>query len=233
MRPILPTIRVPTLVIHRSGDRWVKIEEGRYLGKQIAGARFVELPGDDHIIWAGDTDGVFSQIEAELLQLDTRAVETVLATLMYLGLEHPPVSRELAQNVAEIVQQEVAKSGGTLHSRRPGLFLGSFPGPTRAISCACSIRRRLADLMCKVRASIHTGECSRTLDGIEGVAVTIAERLMGFAAPGDIIVSKTVRDLIVGSTLQLDKRSSMALGENSGSLNTYALISNESERRTV
>lgn len=233
MRPILPAIRVPTLVIHRSGDRWVKIDEGRYLGKHIAGARFVELPGDDHIIWAGDTEGVFCQIEAQLLQLDTHAVETVLATLMCLGLEHPPVSREQVQSVAEIVQQEVEKSGGTLHSRGSDLFLGSFPGPTRAISCAWSIRRRLTDLMFKARASIHIGECSRTINGLEGVAVTIAERLMGFAATGNIIVSQTVRDLIVGSSLQLDKGSSMALGENGESLNTYALISTEPEHRPV
>lgn len=233
MRPILPAIRVPTLVIHRSGDRWVKIEEGRFLGKHIAGARFVELPGDDHIIWAGDMDGVLSLIEAQLLQQDTRAVETVLATLMVLGLEHSPVSREVSQRLAEIVQHEVVASSGILRSRGSEQFLASFPGPTRAIFCARSILQGLEVFGCKARAGIHIGECAQTADGLSGIAVKIAETLMRRATAGEILVSQAVRDLIVGSPFKLEERSSVPLSENFESLTLYALRSDEPDHRPI
>lgn len=210
VRPVLPTIRVPTLVLHRREDP-IEIEGARWMSEQIPGARFLELPGGPHMPYYGDWQGVVDAIRefVEPICLESaRPYDSVLATILFTDLVG---STERAVELGdrrwrELLEQHHARTRRQL-SRFRGIeldtagdgFFARFDGPARAIRCACAIRDALSELGLEVRAGLHTGECE-VLDGkVAGLAVSIGARVANHAKPGQVLVSQTVRDLVAGS----------------------------------
>ncbi len=217
VRHVLPAVRVPTLILHRTGDRLTYIEQARYMARNIAGARLVELPGDDHAPWVGDADAIFSQVEEFLSgsNLGTEA-DRVLATVLFtdiVGATERAAAvgdREWRQLLAQhhaLVRRELAKFRGREIDTAGDGFLAAFDGPARAVRCAQAIRSALqANLEIDVRAGLHTGECE-LLDGkLAGLAVHVGARVAALAKPGEVLVSNTVKDLVAGSGLAFEDR---------------------------
>lgn len=197
VRGVLPLVRVPSLVIHRSGDRCLKVEEGRYVASLIPGSRFAELPGEDHLPFVGDQDAILGEIRTFVEDLRPEAVpERVLATVLCLnlGLE----SAEFAASVKREMQWHRGEMARTLRGEAV-----LFDGPARAIRCASAVTGLARRRGVAARAGLHTGECDRAKDGsVAGVAVEIACQVLDCAAPGEVLVTSTVRDLVAGSGIE-------------------------------
>jgi class 3 adenylate cyclase len=235
VRDILAAIRVPTLVLHRRGDRFVPVEAGRYLAAHIPGARFVELDGDDHLPIVGDTEPVLAEIEEFLT--GTRPAEPiadrVLATVMFIDVAG---STALAARIGDAawagtraafltaVRSELSHYSGTeVDVAGDGVF-ATFSGPAGAIHCAVAIRHALEPLGLDVRAGVHVGEVQREDGGgLSGIAVHIGARVMAEAEPGEVLVSGTVKDLVVGSGLRFTERGTRALRGVPGSWPVFAV----------
>lgn len=220
VRHVLPTIRVPTLVLHRSGDRDSRVEEGRYVADRIPGARFVELAGNDHIPWI-DADQIVDEVEEFLTGVrpgpePDRVLATVLLTDIVGSSERAAEIgdrrwRELLEAHHALVRRELARWRGHEVDTAGDGFLATFDGPARAIRCACAIRDGLHALSLEIRAGLHTGECEIIGGKVGGIAVHTAARVAARAAPGEVLVSGTVRDLIAGSGIELEDRGVHAL----------------------
>jgi DNA-binding CsgD family transcriptional regulator len=214
IREILSSIRVPTLIIHRTGDKCVLVENGRYLAEHIPGARYVELPGDDHLPFAGDQEEILREIELFLTgHLPVPEPDRVLATLMFAGIAGAAATAvrlgdqawtELTGAFAQIVREQVTRFGGREAPRSIGAHLATFDGPARAIRCAAAIVEAASARGITARAGLHAGECERVGDQLSGVAVQIAERVFDRAGAGDVLVSNTVKDLVAGSGIEFD-----------------------------
>ena len=232
VRGILPAIHVPTLVIHRSGDRWVKAEEGRYLADHIEGAKHVELPGDDHVIWAGDADRTLDEIEEFLTGIrPPPASERVLLTILFTDIVGSTAVaaemgdrrwKELLQRHDDGIRTALRRYGGTEVKTTGDGFLAAFHGPTRAIQCASAIREHMTGIGLRIRAALHTGECERRGKDLSGLAIHLASRLLDHAQAGDVIVSQTVKDLVVGSGIAFEERGETVLRDVPGSWRLYA-----------
>jgi serine/threonine protein kinase/class 3 adenylate cyclase/alpha-beta hydrolase superfamily lysophospholipase len=226
IRPILPAIQVPTLVIHRSGDHCLKVEEGKYLADNIPGAKFVELPGIDHLPFVGNQEAVLDEVEMFLTGVRHSAeVDRVLATVLVaraLGsaadTETPSEKledsgwRELLDRYQAHVKREIE-----LFKGRPAEIIGdkviaTFDGPARAIRAACAIRDSARRLGIKLQTGLHTGECDVLPDGVSGTAVELATEVATQAAVGEILVSSTVKDLVAGSGIRFGERGAALLG---------------------
>jgi class 3 adenylate cyclase len=215
-RPILSAITVPTLVVHRTGDRACHVEAGRYLAQHIPGAVLVELPGDDHVLSLGDVDAVLDAIEEFLTGVrrmpdPDRVLATVLFTDVVESTRHAArvgdqAWRQLLERHHAAVRQELARFGGREVKTLGDGFLATFPGPSRAIVAACAIRDQVRDLGVEVRAGLHTGECEVMGDDVAGVAVHTAARVAALAGANEILVSSTVKDLVAGSGLRFADR---------------------------
>lgn len=233
VREILPTIHVPTLVLNRTGDRWVKVEEARYLADHIEGARYVELPGDDHLIYAGDPDQVLDEVEEFLTGTRPQPVpERILLTVLFTDIVGSTSLasemgdrrwRKLLERHDELVREMVRHHGGSEIKMTGDGVLAAFDGPTRAVKCACGIRDEAAGLGLNIRASVHTGECERRDDDLSGIAVHIASRLVGQAAAGEVLVSRTVKDLVVGSGIPFEDWGEVALRDVPGSWQVFSV----------
>lgn len=209
IRAVLPTIHVPTLVLQRTGDLDVDPGNARYLAKAIPGAKLVELPGEDHLVHAGDIDPILSEVEEFLTGHQSHdAVDRVLTTLLFTDLvgSTEVASRlgdhawsELLSRHHHAVRTELARFGGREVKTIGDGFLATFDGPARAVKCAAAIRGRLAELDLAVRCGIHTGECEMMQGDVGGLGVHIAARVMSLASSGQILVTGTVRDLTAGS----------------------------------
>jgi class 3 adenylate cyclase/alpha-beta hydrolase superfamily lysophospholipase len=211
---VLPAIRVPALVLHRTGDRICEVEEGRYLAGRIPGVRFVELPGEDHIPWVGDSDSILREIETFTTQT-WREVEPdrVLATVMFTDIVGSTTKAAelgdhdwkdlLGEHHARIRSQLSRFRGVEMDTAGDGFF-AVFDGPARAINCAKSIHRALAELRLEARIGVHCGECERMNGKVGGLAVHVGARIASMAGPGDVLVSQTVKDLTAGSGLTFD-----------------------------
>jgi len=220
VRHVLPTIRVPTLVLHRSGDRDSRLEEGQYLADHIPGARFVELAGNDHIPWI-DADQIVDEVEEFLTGVrrgpePDRVLATVLLTDIVASSERAAEIgdrhwRQLLEAHHALVRRELARWRGREVDTAGDGFLATFDGPARAIRCACAIRDGLHALGLEIRAGLHTGECEIIGGKVGGIAVHTAARVAARAAPGEVLVSGTVRDLIAGSGIELEDRGVHAL----------------------
>jgi len=233
VREILPAIQVPTLVLHRSGDRWLKVAEGRYLADRIETARFVELPGDDHVIWAGDTDRALDEVEGFLTGV-RRATSSarVLATILVINFadaksratvpgEEPRT--EPRQSAAEAMRSELRRFGGTFIQTTEDRLMAKFDGPSRAIQCALAIRKFVHPMRSSFRAVVHTGECEARGADVSGDAVDVASRLIAFARSGDVLVSRIVKDLVVGSGIAFGEQAEVALGDAPGTWQLYSV----------
>lgn len=220
VRHVLPTIRVPTLVLHRSGDRDSRLEEGRYIADHIPGARFVELAGEDHIPWI-DADQIVDEVQEFLTGVrrgpeHDRVLATVLLTDIVGSSERAAELgdhrwRELLEAHHAVVRSELARWRGQEVDTAGDGFFAIFDGPARAIRCACAVRDRLHALGLEIRAGLHTGECEVIGGKVGGIAVHTGARVVAQAAPGEVLVSGTVRDLIAGSGIELENRGVHAL----------------------
>jgi pimeloyl-ACP methyl ester carboxylesterase len=209
IRHILPIIRVPTLVIHRSGDRDANLEEGRWIAEQIPNARFVEMPGEDHLPWVGDQDAVVDEIEefltgARSVPESNRVLATVLFTDIVGSTDHAArlgdrAWRELLGLHHSLVRKELARFRGREIKTVGDAFIATFDGPARAVRCACGIRARVADIGIQIRVGLHTGEIEIVDRDIGGIGVNIAARVIAAAQSGEVLVSSTVKDLSAGS----------------------------------
>ncbi|MCB4822311.1 adenylate/guanylate cyclase domain-containing protein [Roseicella aerolata] len=235
VRHVLPAIHVPTLVIHRTGDTRVSVEGGRYLAEHIAGARYRELPGEDHLLWVGDTDRAITEIEEFLTGAHSDAdPERVLATVLFTDIVGSTQrAAELGDRrwrllLAEhngIARREIARfRGREVHSLGDG-FLATFDGPARAVRCACAIAETVrTSLGIKVRGGVHTGEIEldREESDVRGIAVHIAARIAALAGAGEVLVSGTVRDLVAGSGIRFRGCGSRTLKGVPGKVRLYA-----------
>ena len=211
VREILPAIRVPTLILHRTGDRRIDVGGSRYLAERIPGAKYVELPGIDHVIWVANTDAIVDEIEEFLTGTHqtlepTRVLATVLFTDMVESTSRAVELgdtrwRALMSDHDRLIRGELARFRGQEVRTTGDGFLATFDGPARAIRCAGRVAERVHELGVQVRAGLHTGEIEIVEGGIAGIAVHIAARVAGLAGPDEVFVSSTVKDLVAGSGL--------------------------------
>jgi pimeloyl-ACP methyl ester carboxylesterase/class 3 adenylate cyclase len=222
VRPILPTISAPTLIIHARDDVLVPVQFGRYLAEHIPGARYVEVDGDNQTPWFTEPDKILTKIEEFLTgrhaapSQSHRALRTVLFTDMVASTEHAAAAgderwRAVLHRFGEITADLTQQFGGTVVKSTGDGHLATFDGPTRAIRCAEALRADAETLGVEIRAGIHTGECELLDNDIGGLAVHIAARILGQAGAREILVSRTVRDLVVGSGMGFQDRGSVEL----------------------
>jgi pimeloyl-ACP methyl ester carboxylesterase len=220
-RSVLPTIRVPTLVIHRVGDREVNVEEERWIASQIPDAKYVELAGDDHLPWIGDTDLLLDDVE-EFLTGARRGPDPdrVLATVLFTDIVGSTGRaaalgdrrwRELLAAHHLAVRQQLDRWQGQEIDNAGDGFMASFDGPARAIGCACAIRDEARTLGLEIRAGLHTGECERVGEKLAGLAVHTGARVAALAGPSEVLASRTVKDLVAGSGIEFEGRGVHAL----------------------
>jgi class 3 adenylate cyclase len=232
VRAVLPTITVPTLVIHHTDDRDASVEEGRWIAAQIPGARFLELPGEDHLPWAGDQDRLLDEVEEFLTGTRTaREPDRVLATVLFTDLVGSTQRaaelgdrrwRELLDAHEAAVRRELVRFGGReVDTAGDGVF-ATFDGPARAIRAACAIRDSVRGLGLELRAGLHTGECELTNGKVRGIAVHTGARVAALAGPGEVLVSSTVHDLVAGSGISFEERGEHELKGVPGTWRVYA-----------
>jgi pimeloyl-ACP methyl ester carboxylesterase len=212
IRAILPTIRVPTLVIHRSGDRIANVKGGRWLAAKIAGARFTELPGEDHLPWVGDQDAILDEIQEFLTGVrPTPEPDRELSTLLFTDIAGSTelVTRlgdqawqELLERHHAMVREELSRFRGREVDTAGDGFFATFDGPARAVRCALSVVGAAQQLEIKIRAGLHTGEIQVMGPKISGIALHIGARVAALAKPGEVLVSSTVKDLVAGSSIR-------------------------------
>ena len=222
VRPILPTITVPTLVIHAREDLVVPVQAGRYLADHIPGARYLEVDSADHLPWFSDPDRILTEIEEFLTGSHAspaqahRALRTVLFTDIVASTQHAAATgderwRAVLQRFREITADLTQRFGGTVVQHTGDGHLVTFDLPTQAIRCAEALRTDAETLGIQIRAGIHTGECELLDADVGGIAVHIAARICGQAGAGEILVSRTVRDLVVGSGTGFEDRGGVEL----------------------
>jgi class 3 adenylate cyclase len=215
VREVLPSVRVPTLVLHRTGDA-MPIDFGRDFAQRIPGARFVELPGIDHAFWFGEHQQISEEIERFVTGRHPVApAERVLTTVLFTDVV------DSTRRVSELGDTQwrthlerhnatagdtVGHAGGRVVKWLGDGMLATFDSPAGAVRCAMALRDELAGAQLPIRAGVHTGECERIGDDLGGVAVHIGARVSALAAPGEILVSSTVADLVMGSGLHFDER---------------------------
>jgi pimeloyl-ACP methyl ester carboxylesterase len=236
IRDVLGSVHVPTLVLHRRGDRMVPVEAGRYLAEHIAGSRLVELDGDDHLPYVGDTDQVLGEVEAFLTgsRPHRAVVDRVLATILFVDISGSTaliarvgdtVWAAMRASFLRVARQELDRYDGTeIDVAGDGVF-ATFTGPARAIRCAVAIRDALLTEGLTVRAGVHVGEVERSGQGaVSGMAVHIGARVRAEAAPREVLVSGTVKDLVVGSGLRFDDRGPRELRGVPGTWPLFAVL---------
>jgi pimeloyl-ACP methyl ester carboxylesterase len=217
VRAVLPAVRVPTLVIHASGDRDAKIDEGRYLASHIKGARFLELAGGDHIWFLSQTaDDVVDAVEEFLTGVrPTREIDRFLATVLFTDIVGGTARaaelgdtrwREVIERHHAIVRTELGRHRGVEEDTAGDGFFATFDAPARGVRCALAIRDRVRELGLEIRAGVHTGECEVIAGKTGGIAVIVGARVREQAAPGEVLVTSTVRDLTSGAGLAFEDR---------------------------
>ena len=216
VRSILPAVDVPTLVMHRAGDRMVAAAQGRYLAERIPGAHYVELPGEDHLPFAGDFEPMLDEVEEFLVgSRGASESERALATILFTDIVDSTARaaelgdrgwRVLLERHDAAVRRQLSLHRGREVKTMGDGFLATFDGPARAIRCACALQEEIHGLGIEVRAGIHTGEVELIGDDVGGMAVNIGARIGALADPGEVLVSSTVRELVVGSGLEFAER---------------------------
>jgi class 3 adenylate cyclase len=216
IRALLPLIDTPTLVLHRVDNDFLRVGHSRYLAENIAGAKLVELPGRDHLPFAGNTDSLLEEIEEFLTGTrGTPNTDRILATILFTDIVDSTKRgaaagdrrwRELLDNHDRMAGRQVHRFGGRQIKTTGDGILATFDGPARAIQCGLAICDAAQQLGIEVRAGVHTGEVERRGDDVAGIGVNIAARAQGCARPGEVWVSRTVTDLVTGSGITFDDR---------------------------
>jgi len=233
VRHVLPVISAPTLILHRADDRAVPIELGRYVAECIPGARFVEVPGTDHLLYTQGADRVVDEVEEFIT--GTRSVRTpdrVLATVLFTDIVDSTAHaarlgdrawREVLDRHDRLVREEVERYQGHVVNTTGDGVLATFDGPARAIESASKILRDVQALGLELRAGLHSGECERRNGGVGGMAVHIGARVAGRAQAGEVLVSSTVKDLVVGSGIEFEDRGQAELKGVPGEWHLYSV----------
>lgn len=221
VRHVLPAIRVPTLILHRVDDKPVRVGHARYLAERIAGARYVELPGSDHMPMMGDVDALLGEVR-EFLTGERAAPESdrILATILFCDIVDSTIrAAELGDHEwKRLLLQFYAMVDGKLHHFRgrkldtagDGLF-AAFDGPARAVRCGAALVEAAKALSLQVRVGVHTGECEVLGEKYSGIAVHLGARVASAADPGQVLVTSTVKDLVVGSGIHFEDLGSRTL----------------------
>jgi pimeloyl-ACP methyl ester carboxylesterase/DNA-binding CsgD family transcriptional regulator len=232
IREALPAIQVPTLIVHARGDKIAPIEAGRYFAEHIPKARLLELDSDDHWPYFGDADQVLGEIQEFLTGVRfAPAPETMLATVLCTNVTQAGAHavwlgdrqwNELIDRHHAVVRRALARFGGREIEAGERGVTAIFDGTARAVRCALDVRDELLDLGLRIRAGLHTGECEIHGGRPRGVALQVASSVMGVAQPGEVLVSGTVKDLVVGSGLEFADRSSREFPGVPGSWSLFA-----------
>jgi len=233
VRPILSTIGVPTLVVHSTGDPMIAVEHGRYLAEHISGAHYIELPGDDHLTIREDEAGPFEDIEEFLTgQRPVPNPDRILTTVLFtdivdstrraadLGDQH---WRDLLDHHDQVMRRQLDRFRGREVKTTGDGFLASFDGPARAVHCALAACEALRSLGLELRAGVHTGECVQRGADLGGIGVHIGARVASLAEPSQVLVSRTVTDLVAGSGLAFADRGEHELKGVPGSWNLFSV----------
>jgi class 3 adenylate cyclase len=233
VRPLLSSVSVPTLVLHREGDRYVRLGAGRWLAEEIPGAKFAVLPGDDQVLFMGDTDALVDEIEEFLTGARSGAEGDVLTTTVLFtdivgSTEHQARvgprewSRLTDQHDAMVRSALTRHQGHEVKSTGDG-FLATFHATGRALRCAADVVAGAQGIGLELRAGVHTGEVEVRGDDVGGLAVSIAKRICDLAGPGQVLVSETVRGQLVGSGVELEDRGEHELKGVPGTWRLFAL----------
>ena len=215
VRQVLPTIQVPTLVMHRVGDRCLRIEEGRYVASLIPGARFIELPGDDHLPFVGDQDGLLDHIEQFLTETEARSeARQVLATILCATIHDASSASADGDRLHAIVAEETQRYSGSDTQREGQRLFAAFDGPARAIRCGQAIIARGEREGLRLSIGLHTGERDRLEGAAQGRVADLAARVASLGQAGDVLVSRTLVDLVAGSGLEFGDRGMHSLAQN-------------------
>lgn len=211
IRPILPTIHIPTLILHRDGDQAVLVEHGRYLAEHIHQAKYVELSGNDHLWWVSDSESIVNEIQTFLTgERPIFEPDRILATVLFTDIVNSTRQaselgdrrwRDLLDSHNTVMKRELNRFNGRAIKSTGDGFLATFDGPARAIRCAFAIRDEMRKIGLEIRAGLHTGEIELIDDDIGGICVHIAARVAAKAGTNEVWTSRIVRDLVVGSNL--------------------------------
>ena len=221
IRSVLPVIRVPTLILHATGDLAINVGASRYLAERIAGAKLVELPSTDHLPWGADADAILDEIE-EFLTGERHSAEPdrILATILFIDIVGSTDRaaalgdhrwRDLLESFYVLARRELRQHRGVEIGTAGDGVLATFDGPARGIRCARSIADGVHALGIEVRTGLHTGECELMGDNIGGIAVHTAARIAALAQPAEVLVSHTVKDLVAGSGIRFEIRGTHTL----------------------
>lgn len=223
VRPVLPTVRTPALVLHRRDDIQVPVERGRDLAAQIPGAKYIEYPGCDHLFWSGDTEALLGDIEEFVTghrESSSAELERVLATVLFTDIVDSTRSaaamgdqgwRRMLDNHDRLAQQMVEKHRGILVKSTGDGILATFDGPGRAVRCALALGAASQQIGLPLRAGLHTGEIELRGRDIGGIAVHAAARVMAQSQSSEVLVSRVVTDLVAGAGLKFAERGSHEL----------------------
>jgi class 3 adenylate cyclase len=232
VRHVVPSIGAPTLIVHRTGDQVCHVENARWLARNIRGAKYVELPGIDHVPWI-DGDDIMEEIREFLTGVrEPEAPDRVLATVLFTDLvSSTERARELGDRRwketldrhNEIVRHDLTRFRGREVDTAGDGFFATFDGPARAIRCARSIVDDVRKVGLDVRAGLHTGECELAGDAVRGIAVHTGARVAAQAGPGEVLVSQTVKDLVAGSGIEFEERGAHELKGIPGEWRLYAV----------
>jgi class 3 adenylate cyclase len=232
VRDILPAVRIPSLVIHRTDDRAASIEHGRYIARQIPGAMFVELPGDEHV-WSGQDDLV-DEVERFVgeLRREEAELDRVLASILFTDIVGSTQTaaglgdrewKTLVEAHHAVIRGLLARYRGTEVDTAGDGFFATFDGPARAVRCAQGIVEQVRELGVEVRVGVHTGEVEAIAGKVGGLAVIIASRVGALAGASQVLVSQTVKDLVAGSGLEFGDSGEHELKGVPGVWRPYAL----------
>jgi len=221
IRAILPTIQVPTLILHRVGDRLIDVGNSRFMSERIPDAKYVELDGSDHLPWFGDANSALGEIQEFLTGVrPSEEHERVLATVLFADVVGSTARastlgdtewRDQLEAFYQTVRRELERFRGVLvHTTGDGV-LATFDGPVRAVRCALTLSREVVAVGINVRVGVHIGEVQMMDDEIGGLAVHIGARVMDVAGVGEVLVSSTVKDIIAGASIRFEDRGMHAL----------------------
>lgn len=221
VRDVLPSIQAPTLLLHRREDRVIDVRHSRWLARHLPDARYVELPGRDNLLVVGDVERVLAEVERFLTGTDTPPeADRVLATVMFTDIVGSTETaarlgdrawRELLARHDELSRRQLGRFRGRAVKSLGDGFLATFDGPARGIRCALELRDAVRELGVELRVGLHTGECEAIGEDVGGLAVHIGARVGALAAPREVLVSSTVKDLVVGSGIDFADRGEHAL----------------------
>ncbi len=233
VRSVAASLRVPTLVIHRQGDRVIPVDMGRWLGSHIADARYFEQADENHVPWVGATGELLDAVEEFLTGSHHRPDPTrMLATILFTDIvgstdqaTHLGDRRwtEILDSHHQVVRQQLDKFRGREIDTAGDGFFATFDGPARAIGCACAIRDAVRSMGLEIRAGVHTGEVELAGDKVTGIAVHTGARVGAVAEPGQVLVSRTVTDLVAGSGIRFEDRGEYQLKGIPGSWRLFSV----------